>query len=240
MEAANLGVHFMSQESLAGRAGALLRDYAELTKARITTLIVLTAWCGYFFGAHRAGVASWSLGLFHALLGVALVSSGTAALNEVMEASVDSRMRRTASRPLPSGRMSRAHALAVGLGLTLGGSIYLAIYANLLTGSAGVSDRARLPRGLYAAKESFAGVHVCGRISGSYASGIGMDCGPRTHRNGNSDPVCDHVHLAIPALLVRSHGSIARTMSRDKSECCRWWSRMENRQYGGFWLIRLR
>ena len=58
-----------------------LRDYAELTKARITTLIVLTAWCGYFFGAHRMGVPSWSLGLFHALLGIALVSSGTAALN---------------------------------------------------------------------------------------------------------------------------------------------------------------
>ncbi len=118
----------------AGRIGAQLRDYAELTKARITTLIVLTAWCGYFFGVHRAGVSSWSLGLFHALLGVALVSSGTAALNEVMEASVDGRMRRTAMRPLPSGRMSRAHAVVVGLALTLGGSIYLSVFANLLTG----------------------------------------------------------------------------------------------------------
>ena len=111
-----------------------LRDYAELTKARITTLIVLTAWCGYFFGAHRSGVSSWSLGLFHALLGVALVSSGTAALNEVLESSVDARMRRTALRPLPSGRMTKAHAATVGLALTLGGSVYLAIYANLLTG----------------------------------------------------------------------------------------------------------
>src|SRR5271157_261155 len=101
---------------------SLLRDYTELTKARITTLIVLTAWCGYFFGAHRSGVPSWSLGLFHALLGVALVSSGTAALNEVLEASVDARMRRTALRPLPSGRMSMMHAAAVGLLLTLGGS----------------------------------------------------------------------------------------------------------------------
>ena len=42
---------------------ARLRDYSELTKARITSLIVLTAWCGYFFGAHRMGVSSWSLGL---------------------------------------------------------------------------------------------------------------------------------------------------------------------------------
>ena len=111
-----------------------VRDYAELTKARVTTLIVLTAWCGYFLGAHKLGVSSWSLGLVHALLGVALVSSGTAALNEVLESSVDARMRRTARRPVPSGRMTRAHAATVGLALTLGGSAYLAIYANLLTG----------------------------------------------------------------------------------------------------------
>ena len=113
---------------------ALVRDYAELTKARITTLIVLTAWCGYYFGAHKMGAHSWSLGLLNALLGIALVSSGTAALNEVLESKVDARMRRTALRPLPSGRMTRAHAATVGLALTLGGSAYLAVYANLLTG----------------------------------------------------------------------------------------------------------
>ena len=111
-----------------------VRDYAELTKARVTILIVLTAWCSYFLGAHKLGVSSWSLGLVHALLGVALVASGTAALNEVLESSVDARMRRTAQRPVPSGRMTRAHAATVGLALTLGGSAYLAIYANLLTG----------------------------------------------------------------------------------------------------------
>jgi len=124
----------MSQQSLAARVAALLRDYSELTKARITSLIVLTAWCGYFFGAHRSSESSWSMGLLHALLGVALVSSGTAALNEVLEANVDGRMRRTAMRPLPSGRMSRAHAATVGLVLTLGGSAYLAVLANPLTG----------------------------------------------------------------------------------------------------------
>jgi heme o synthase len=124
----------MFLKSSAVRAGGLFRDYAELTKARITSLIVLTAWCGYFFGAHRAGVSSWSVGLLHALVGVALVSSGTAALNEVLESSVDAKMRRTATRPLPAGRMSRFHATAAGLVLTLGGSGYLAIYTNVLTG----------------------------------------------------------------------------------------------------------
>jgi protoheme IX farnesyltransferase len=160
----------MLQISSASRLKALLRDYAELTKARITTLIVLTAWCGYFFGAHRAGISSWSIGLFHALLGVALVSSGTAALNEVMEASVDARMRRTAMRPLPSGRMSRAHALVVGLALTLGGSLYLSLYSNLLTGLLV----------FLTAEKSFSDVYVRGRIPGSYAGGAGMDGGART------------------------------------------------------------
>jgi protoheme IX farnesyltransferase len=116
------------------RASSLLRDYAELTKLRVTSLIVMTAWCGYFFGAHQAGTSWISWGLFHSLLGIGLVSSGTAALNEVMEHDVDAFMRRTALRPLPAGRMSLFHATAVGVLAAVGGSIYLALATNPLTG----------------------------------------------------------------------------------------------------------
>jgi protoheme IX farnesyltransferase len=116
------------------QASLLLRDYAELMKARVTTLIVMTAWCGYYFGAQKAGTSSLSWGLFHALLGIGLVSSGTAALNEVMEYKVDGHMRRTAQRPLPTGRMSLFHAATAGLVATLGGSLYLAYFTNPLTG----------------------------------------------------------------------------------------------------------
>jgi heme o synthase len=116
------------------QASSVLRDYAELMKARVTTLIVMTAWCGYFFGAQKSGVSSLSWGLFHALFGIGLVSSGTAALNEVMEYKADGRMRRTAQRPLPTGRMSLVHATTAGLVATLGGSVYLAIFTNPLTG----------------------------------------------------------------------------------------------------------
>ena len=118
----------------ADRIACLLRDYAELTKARITALIVATAWSGYFFGAHKSGASALSLELIHALLGIGLVSSGTAALNEVLESAVDARMRRTAQRPLPAGRMTRTHAATVGLILILGGSLYLAHFCNPLTG----------------------------------------------------------------------------------------------------------
>ena len=115
-------------------ASSLARDYAELTKLRVTTLIIMTAWCGYFFGAQRSGVSSLSWGLFNALLGIGLVSSGTAALNEVMEQDIDAQMRRTASRPLPAGRMSVLHAALIGIAASVGGSIYLAIFTNPLTG----------------------------------------------------------------------------------------------------------
>ena len=116
------------------RMAALLNDYAQLTKARVTTLIVLTAWCGYYFGCVKAGVSSMSWNLLHALLGIGMVSSGTAALNEVMEYKVDGNMRRTARRPIPAGRMSVLHGAVVGLSLTLGGALYLGWGMNPLTG----------------------------------------------------------------------------------------------------------
>src|SRR5246500_5278752 len=116
------------------RATSLFRDYAELTKLRVTSLIVMTAWCGYFFGAHKAGESWFSFGLLNALLGIGLVSSGTAALNEVMEHDVDGHMRRTALRPIPAGRMTLVQSMTVGLLMSIGGSFYLAIFTNPLTG----------------------------------------------------------------------------------------------------------
>ena len=113
----------------------LARDYAELTKMRVTTLVVMTAWCGYYFGCSKSGCSSISLGLLHTLFGVGLVSAGTAALNEVMEHDVDGNMRRTANRPLPTGRMSLLHATIVGMLMTVGGALYLSIALNALTGT---------------------------------------------------------------------------------------------------------
>jgi protoheme IX farnesyltransferase len=111
-----------------------LRDYAELTKLRVTSLILTTAWCGYYVASRKAGLDALDWRLFHTLLGVALVSSGTAALNEVMERDVDGQMLRTARRPLPAGRMSLLHAIVVGGVLTAGGSVYLMMFTNGLTG----------------------------------------------------------------------------------------------------------
>ena len=117
-----------------GCVAATLHDYAELIKLRVTSLIVMTAWCGYYFASRQVGFPVLSMGLVHALLGIGMVSSGTAALNEVIERDTDRLMRRTASRPMPAGRMTALHGTLVGLALAVGGSLYLALFTNVLTG----------------------------------------------------------------------------------------------------------
>ncbi len=109
-------------------------DYAELIKLRVTSLVVMTAWCGYYLGALRSGSSPWSWSLVNALLGVGLMAGGTAALNQVMEREADGQMRRTDRRPLPAGRISPGHAAAIGLLAAMGGALELAFTANLLTG----------------------------------------------------------------------------------------------------------
>jgi protoheme IX farnesyltransferase len=117
-----------------GVAG-LAREYSVLMKARVTTLIILTAWCGAFFAAGKSGVPLLSWTLFNALLGIGL---GTAAINEVMERDLDARMRRTAMRPLVTKSLSVLHASVVAFGMTIGGIMYLWVTTNwqtaLLTG----------------------------------------------------------------------------------------------------------
>jgi protoheme IX farnesyltransferase len=126
-----------TQPLAAPRQGALrlLRDYGELAKTRVTLLIVMTAFCGSYMGAVATGVPVFSSLLLHAMLGIALVAAGTAALNEVLEREADGRMRRTGGRPLPAGRMSMTHATLAGGAAAVGGIAYLALATNLLTGA---------------------------------------------------------------------------------------------------------
>jgi heme o synthase len=113
-----------------------LAAFVELTKPRITFLIVLTSAAGFCLGSK--GAFDY-LALFNALFGIALLSSGIAALNQYMERGLDARMRRTLSRPLPSGKLGAGAALAFGLVLTVAAEVYLAAFVNLLTAAFGVS-----------------------------------------------------------------------------------------------------
>ena len=92
-----------------------MNDYIQLTKPRITWLILMSTGVGFFFGADRAW--SW-LVLLHTTLGTGLIASGTAALNQWWEREADARMPRTQKRPLPSHRISVQGAMWFGIALS--------------------------------------------------------------------------------------------------------------------------
>jgi protoheme IX farnesyltransferase len=109
----------------------------ELTKPRITVFILMSAAIGFLCGAHVG--SGWNLWtVLHAMIGTALIASGTAALNQWYERDADARMNRTKSRPIPSGRISAAHAFWFGIAIAVIGFIELSIGANLLTGMLGL------------------------------------------------------------------------------------------------------
>jgi len=112
-----------------------MRDYLQLTKPRITLLILICTAVGYVFGCGNAFEA-WVL--VHALSGTALLASGTSALNQWYEVASDAKMRRTRHRPLPSGRIKRSHGLLFGLILSAAGFAELWYGTNPLTAALGL------------------------------------------------------------------------------------------------------
>ncbi|MFN2384351.1 MAG: heme o synthase [Gemmatimonadota bacterium] len=104
-----------------------LRDYATLCKPRINALVLVTTAVGYVVAAR--GQAQWAL-LAWTLAGTALAAGGASALNQYVERDADGRMRRTAGRPLPAGRMAPARALAFGLTLAVTGVVLLVLKVN--------------------------------------------------------------------------------------------------------------
>lgn len=109
---------------------AKLKDYYILTKPEVNLLILMTTSAGYYLASRGPMKIS---GLVNTLVGTLLVASGTATLNQWMERFWDGQMRRTASRPLPSGRLTAGEALRFGLLLSVAGGLYLAVAVNGLS-----------------------------------------------------------------------------------------------------------
>ncbi|MDQ1637927.1 MAG: heme o synthase [Pyrinomonadaceae bacterium] len=113
-----------------------LAAYLELTKPRITFLIVLTAAAG--FSLASPGRVDYRA-MLTAMVGIALLSSGIATLNQYMEKDLDALMRRTANRPLPTGKLLPWEALAFGVGLTVLAEMYLVVLVNPLSAVLGLT-----------------------------------------------------------------------------------------------------
>jgi protoheme IX farnesyltransferase len=115
---------------------AIVGDYLEMARPRIAVMIMVTV-------AVVAEVAAWGqaspLLLFHLLTGTVLVAASASVANQVYECRRDSRMRRTADRPLPAGRISLRAATIYSALAGLLGTAWLAIWVNLLTAGIGLA-----------------------------------------------------------------------------------------------------
>jgi protoheme IX farnesyltransferase len=103
--------------------------YVTLTKPDVTFLVVITTVAGFYLGS--SGAMDWLL-LMHTLCGTLLVAGGTAALNQYVERDMDAVMRRTASRPLPSGQLQPREVLIFGFSTIVLGASWLAMAVNSL------------------------------------------------------------------------------------------------------------
>src|ERR1041385_3602443 len=123
------------QRAVMRYSGIRVADLMELTKPRITLLVLVTRAVGFYMGSSD-GINF--LLLFHAILGTALVASGASALNQYVERDLDARMVRTRSRPLPDGRLMPVDALIFSAAISVGGTVYLFYFVNGLTGRLGL------------------------------------------------------------------------------------------------------
>jgi heme o synthase len=116
--------------NLAPSRDRVIADLAELVKARLTLLVLITTAVGFYLGS-EAPIDY--MALFHVVFGTAAAAAGAAALNQWWERSADALMRRTKMRPIPAGRMRPPQALALGAVLSVFGVGYLALVCNLLS-----------------------------------------------------------------------------------------------------------
>src|SRR5256712_3588273 len=126
----------ITQPSARDRFTSKLRDYYTLTKPEVNMLILMTTSAGYYLASRGDFRVA---GLVNTLVGTVLVASGTATLNQWMERVWDGQMRRTATRPLPSGRLTAREALLFGILLSVAGGLYLAVAVNRLSALLAIS-----------------------------------------------------------------------------------------------------
>ena len=116
-----------------GATARLIHDFRELFKVRVTGLVIVTGWAGFYLGSMQSGISSVQRGLLDTLIGIGLVSAGSGALNQALERKTDALMARTADRPLASGRYPLAFGVFAGIAALALGGWWLMLHTNLLT-----------------------------------------------------------------------------------------------------------
>lgn len=128
-EHAHLALHVPAP----GKTAQLISDLRELFKVRVTGMVVITGWAGFYLGSMQSGISSVQVGLLDTLIGIGLISAGSGALNQCLERRTDALMTRTADRPLATGRFSLGIGVLAGIAAIALGGWGLLLRTNLLT-----------------------------------------------------------------------------------------------------------
>ena len=110
-----------------------MKDYIKLIKPRISLLVLLTGYLGYYLGLRYEGLYNDYQTLIFLFIGMFFSASGCAVLNQYLEKDFDAKMNRTKNRPIPSGRISPINALIFGSILSVFGVFFIYTTVNLLT-----------------------------------------------------------------------------------------------------------
>ena len=184
--------------SLAASRHSFISDLAELVKARLTLLVLLTTAVGFYLASespidYRA--------LVHMVFGTAAAAAGAAALNQWWERRADALMRRTRTRPIPAGRMSPLQALMLGAVLSVFGVVYLAIVCNALSAALAAITIVIYIFAYTPLKRASTANTAGWRDSGRHPADDWLGCRARGHRRRRVESVRDRVFMATPAFL---------------------------------------
>ncbi|KAG0511647.1 MAG: Protoheme IX farnesyltransferase 1 [Nitrosopumilales archaeon] len=110
-----------------------LKEVLEISKPRIVVLLVITAVTSMYAASKLIGPELDYFALLHIIIAGTLASAGSSALNHYYDKDIDPLMKRTSTRPIPSGRMKAKHVLAYGFSVSAASVIYAAFTLNLVT-----------------------------------------------------------------------------------------------------------
>ena len=109
-----------------------LKEIFEVSKPRIIILLVITAVTSMYAGSKFVGPEIGYLEILHIIVAGSLASAGSSALNHFYDKDIDSKMKRTSNRPIPSGRSNETTVLIYGLGISIASVIYAVLAINYL------------------------------------------------------------------------------------------------------------
>ena len=175
-----------------GATATLIHDLRELFKVKVVGLVLVTGWGGFYLGSMQSGISSMQRGLLDTLLGIGLVSAGAGALNQALERTTDARMKRTADRPLASGRFSLARVLRPGMGALAAGRLLAAAAHQSAHRGPGAAYCIYLRRHLHAAQARHHPGHLHRRVSRRHGADAGLD-GARGRRSSGRPWRCSRI-----------------------------------------------